>query len=400
MSRKLLFLFTLLLLLLSSCNNGEMINPTPITVLPTPTVHQLFNGLNLTDETQIDNVPLDNEAHPTLASYFLDDVDPAQPKITATPAAKPDKPKSLEAPFPSVEVVIFDEELHQNWIKVNDTGISNLVRSSVAHNGEKVLKVNFSEGFSKQIFAVQDGTTESYPRDLAQGVSFWLYSEEEHIANSDLSVTVLGSNVIPYWNPDDNSVKNSYKPIFSETRLYFLNFNRSIPPETWVEVVVWLNDLIYDPDYEYVTGMYILSDETFANTILIDEVKLIMKEPGPIVLDEGLLTEVSPSPTIESIKATEKTPAPEIVLPNQTPQPISGEILVNANCRAGPGIDYPITNSPRQGQLVNIQGRNSTSDWYLIYLPNESSGCWISADLIQNDQNDAELPVLSDDPES
>ena len=65
-------------------------------------------------------------------------------------------------------------------------------------------------------------------------------------------------------------------PTFSETRLYFLGINRDIPPETWVNVEVWLDDLQYDPIYEYVTGFYIKNDEGFGQTFYVDAVRIIM----------------------------------------------------------------------------------------------------------------------------
>jgi hypothetical protein len=73
-------------------------------------------------------------------------------------------------------------------------------------------------------------------------------------------VTVLGSNSYTYWVEDDISVKSIYEPVFSETRLYYLGVNRTIPPNTWVKVELWLDERIYDPDYRYVTGFYIKNE--------------------------------------------------------------------------------------------------------------------------------------------
>lgn len=399
-SRIFLIFFATVILLLSSCITGDVLDPTPGPTLPTPTTHQLFTGSNSVGEMYIDIASFDIDAHPTLASYFLEDTNPYQPKMTATPENGSEKPASETASEQWVKVVIFDEELNQNWDLNYRGGVeSDLVNSAVAYNGDKALEVDFSEGASKLIFAVDDDTTESYLRNLVEGVSFRLYSEENYIGNDDLSVTVLGSNKYIYWKSDDGSVENIYEPLFSQTRLYFLNFNRSIPPGTWVEVIVWLDDLIYDPDYNYVTGMYILSDELYSGTILIDNVELIMKELGPS-LRAALPTQVSPSPTIETLPLLEETPVPTSVPPTPTPPSIIGETLVNANCREGPGTDYPITISYRKGQQVNIQGRNSTSDWYLVDGSIEATSCWIFTGLINLDLEPIELPVIHDDPES
>ena len=64
---------------------------------------------------------------------------------------------------------------------------------------------------------------------------------------------------------------------FSETRLYFLDIKHTIPPDTWVEVVVWLDQLIYDPPYKYVTGVYIKNDQGFFNTFYVDHVSLLVR---------------------------------------------------------------------------------------------------------------------------
>lgn len=49
-----------------------------------------------------------------------------------------------------------------------------------------------------------------------------------------------------------------------------------IPADTWVNVVVWLNKLEFDPPYQYVTGFYLKSDVDFRSTYYLDQVALIM----------------------------------------------------------------------------------------------------------------------------
>jgi hypothetical protein len=70
------------------------------------------------------------------------------------------------------------------------------------------------------------------------------------------------------------------EPAFSETRLYYLDINRTIPPDTWVLIEMWLDELAYEPDYEYVTGFYIKNNEGFAQTYYVDDVQLIMLAEG------------------------------------------------------------------------------------------------------------------------
>ena len=52
-------------------------------------------------------------------------------------------------------------------------------------------------------------------------------------------------------------------------------FNDAIPPDTWVQVEVWLDELLFDPEYKYVTGIYIKNGEDFRDTIWIDQVELV-----------------------------------------------------------------------------------------------------------------------------
>jgi hypothetical protein len=117
-------------------------------------------------------------------------------------------------------------------------------------------------------------------REDVLGFSFWLYGNDDWIDREDLLVTVVGSNESPYWIPDDQSVENIYEPLFSETRLYYLGINDDIPPKTWVQVYIWLDDLLFDPDYEYVTGIYIKNDEQFFETALIDELTVYLLPEG------------------------------------------------------------------------------------------------------------------------
>ena len=124
-------------------------------------------------------------------------------------------------------------------------------------------------------FTVKFGTKETYLREKTLGVRFWLYSGDATIGTQDLAVSVVGSNKYPYWVWNDSSVTNDNDPVFSETRLQYLGFNDAIPPDTWVQVEVWLDELLFDPEYKYVTGIYIKNGEDFRDTIWIDQVELV-----------------------------------------------------------------------------------------------------------------------------
>jgi len=150
------------------------------------------------------------------------------------------------------------------------------------HGGKKAIMVTPTADFGQFFLTVRKDALKIYPRDRILGVSFWLNGGANSIATSDLAVTVTGSNQYAYWVADDTSVKvdspvTPEAPLFSETRLYFLHINHTIPPNTWVEVILWLDDQIYDPDYANVTGMYIKNDKGFLNPYYIDDIQLLVQ---------------------------------------------------------------------------------------------------------------------------
>src|SRR5690606_31538237 len=106
----------------------------------------------------------------------------------------------------------------------------------------------------------------------------------DYVATDDLVITMQGSNQFPYWAENDDSVaglSNDDADLFSETQLAFLNVSRDIPPNTWFNIEVWLDELVYDPDYEYVTGFYIKNDADFQRPYYIDDVEiLLLKDEG------------------------------------------------------------------------------------------------------------------------
>ena len=142
-----------------------------------------------------------------------------------------------------------------------------------------------TDDFGLFFLTVRKEALKIYPRDRILGISFWLNGGAGSIATSDLAVTVTGSNKYTYWVADDTSVKvdtpvTADTPLFSETRLYFLHINHSIPPNTWVEVILWLDDRIYDPDYDNITGVYIKNDKGFLHPYYIDDIQLLVQQPS------------------------------------------------------------------------------------------------------------------------
>jgi hypothetical protein len=197
-------------------------------------------------------------------------------------AATPTTPAATR-PADQVEaIMLFDDSLNSDWsAERSDKARYDLASTAHTHSGTRAIEVTPTADFGRFFLTVGKDARNIYPRDRVLGVSFWLSGGNSTIGTSDLAVSVVGSNQYTYWVADDTSVKidtpvTPESPLFSETRLYYLHINRSIPPNNWVEVIVWLDDLVHDPDYANITGMYIKNDTGFLSTFYIDDVKLLV----------------------------------------------------------------------------------------------------------------------------
>lgn len=203
------------------------------------------------------------------------------PIATATPEAAPTR----QAPE-YVEAALFEDELDASWSLDQSSGVtydlydtshwfSEVDPQRKLDSGAVTIAATPLEEFGTLHFSVRKGARTAYPRDEVLGISMWINSGSDILDTDDLSVTVIGSNDLPYWSPDDYSVFADVDEFFSETRLYYLGLNRAIPPDTWAHVVVWLDDLEFDPHYEFVTGFYIKNDAGFSHTYYVDNVSLL-----------------------------------------------------------------------------------------------------------------------------
>jgi hypothetical protein len=235
---------------------------------------------------------------PTVSSLFRDTPSPG--------ADAPTAPRTRASPQPSAEIIsptprapaptrtadqiaaiaLFDDALNADWSAKSSNKVTyNLASTAVVHGGKKAIMVTPTDDFGQFFLTVRKDALKIYPRDRILGIGFWLNGGASSIATSDLAVTVIGSNHYAYWVPDDTSVKvdrpvTAAEPLFAETRLYFLHINHSIPPNTWVEVILWLDDQIYDPDYVNITGIYIKNDKGFLKPYYIDDVQLLVQRPS------------------------------------------------------------------------------------------------------------------------
>jgi hypothetical protein len=216
---------------------------------------------------------------PTAATTHV----PPQPAIRTT--APP--PTSLLAPTRTAEQIaaisLFDDALNADWSAEHSSNVKyEVAAKAFVHGGKNAIMVTPTDDFGQFFLTVRKGAQKIYPRDRILGISFWLNGGANSIATSDLAVTVTGSNQYTYWVADDTSVQvdtpvTADTPLFPETRLYYLHINRTIPPDTWAEVILWIDDQVYDPDYTYITGMYIKNDKEMLNTYYVDDVDILVQ---------------------------------------------------------------------------------------------------------------------------
>lgn len=255
----------MLLPILVGCGSFEAQQPITNPSLPTPTLGQSF-GVH----------PI-----PTLPPIPTDSMIPDQ---TVIPVQATDRPTKLREEDVLVERPVYSTVLDKNWTLEHSAGVTYLLgETAYTHGGTVAAAVTPTKDYGTFFFTVRPTSTTIYPRNRVLGLRFWLSGGSHPIYNDALAVTVVGSNKYPYWVANDNSVTinatvTPESPLFSETRLYFLGINRTIPPHTWVEIDVWLDDLRYDPDYSYVTGMYIKNDAKFLQTYYIAQMRLLIKK--------------------------------------------------------------------------------------------------------------------------
>jgi hypothetical protein len=255
-TRQLIALGVVLLTFLAACGQST-INPEMTgEPVPTPTIHPLFVE-RPTAELQLTIPPSPTRVEPISVS-----------------------PRN-EAYENALELPVFSEELSSNWRLDASWDLDYEIVSEVAYEGASSIKVVPRKEAASLYFTVGQEASRVYTRDEVLGFSFWLYSGDDGIQTDDLVVTVTGSNEYPYRVAGDNSVPSRDEfPPFSETRLYYLNINRDIPPETWVLVELWLDERAFDPIYKYVTGLYIKNEiDLVQRPFYIDDVNIILLDP-------------------------------------------------------------------------------------------------------------------------
>ncbi len=258
--------FSLLLItLFISCTSTA--DPTPAGGFPTPTQHPAFASAT-------DNSILEAEtSQPSSTS---------QPLPSPIPTSLPFTPTSVPQPTRELltSIDIYADSLDPDWTIQEDMGMDvEMDVTDVIRGGRTAVSLTPNRDFGMAFFTINENSRQPYLRDEVVEISFWLNGGNRAIDPNSIIVTMAGSNNFPYWVEDDKSVINrgDTPSPFSKTQLYFLGFDNAIPPQTWVEVRIRLDELLYDPEYRYVTGFFIQNDEGFFQTIYIDDVKIKMR---------------------------------------------------------------------------------------------------------------------------
>jgi hypothetical protein len=234
--------------------------------------------------------PGDTRPAPTVSSAFSPISVPTPQLLRATtrPVAVPTRTADQERAAAEArgqgltEVPVYTDRLSEQWSLDNSYQMAiDLRNRRTVDSGEYALEAKPSFGTGTLYFTLKPGAGKAIERDKVQALRFRLSGGDNIIDNDSIAVAIVGSNTQPYWRENDTSVQVDGRttdggPVFSETRLVFLGVKKSIPAGEWVDVEVWLDELLYDPDYTYVTGFYLKTDRQEVPVLYIDYVSLLM----------------------------------------------------------------------------------------------------------------------------
>lgn len=222
--------------------------------------------------------------HPLLAPQTPITVFSGTPRPTTEPtreetATPPEE--IIPAPQQVVTLTLFDEKLNANWM-LSGTALRDDGATTVSHSGDTSLALTGEDG-RYEIFQVRSSSQVRLSRSQVLGLSFWLYTGEQELNIDQLLVEIFGSDEVHYWVKGDDSALIGLKT-FTGRRLYGLGLNRALEPETWIQIEILLENLVYDPNFdekpvedfpfEYVTGFSILFAGGFSGTVYLDEVQI------------------------------------------------------------------------------------------------------------------------------
>lgn len=237
-----------------------------VSPLPTPTLSALFSPIS---------APTGQPSRATSAPI------PVPTRVSED--ARDQSDTAVLAEQGIVAYPVFNDTLSPDWSLQHSSQISVDPRSSdFVARGSYAIQARPEIGTGTLYFTLNTNSDRIFRREQVAALRFRLSGGRDAIDHEAMAVTIVGSNAQPYWRANDRSVQLDGRvtddaPVFSETRLVFLGINKDIPAGEWVDVEVWLDELLFDPDYAYVTGFYLKADSEEVPTYFIDDVSLLVR---------------------------------------------------------------------------------------------------------------------------
>ena len=90
-----------------------------------------------------------------------------------------------------------------------------------------------------------------------------------------------------------------------------------------------------------------------------------------------------PAAGITETPAPVTSPTNTTVAASATPQ--SPQVINSTLCWVGPGTKYEVVSSLNAGETVEVIGRGSIPDWFIIRNPRYHDPCWVQANALKLD---------------
>lgn len=285
--------FLILACLLSGCIGRRASSTEASPPQPVPTINPLLAKPDENTPSFVDAIPSGEITLVPISNTSSNTTSTPVPPSIPTPTANLMTPTASLAATPTPEPTgiitdtIYNGNVNGSWILQTSSGLTYKLQSfSQTYPATSALAVSPKVSGSILLFLVRQYARSQYLHSQVYGVTFWLNSGNNTINPGDLTLTILGSDQYPYYDPNDRSADSQFLLTKSGTRLYDLGFNRSIPPNTWVQVFIKLSDLVYDPgvqptpvtdtDYKYITGFFLRNEGTVLQTFYITQVGILL----------------------------------------------------------------------------------------------------------------------------
>lgn len=116
-------------------------------------------------------------------------------------------------------------------------------------------------------------------------------------------------------------------------------------------------------------------------------------------------TPFPPTPTITPTATDTATPGPTPTATSTgestataTPGPMILVPVAELNVRKGPGIEYPLAGTIRQGETYDIVGRTADYAWWRICCLPDASLAWVTASLVQVSGDATDVQIVTEEP--